>query len=93
MRFAIAPHDPAVPLVIDPYVITGSAYLGGAMVDQIGAMTMDMWGYIYVAGWTESSDFPAGSLRTRVDGVEAFVLKINPANLQVLYATYLGGTS
>ena len=79
--------------MIDPYVITGSTYLGGALTDRVAAMTVDAVGYVYLAGSTESTDFPSGSIRPRVDGAEAYVLKINPANLQVVYATYLGGTA
>ena len=93
VRFEIAPHDPKQPLVIDPYVITGSAYYGGSLTDRINAMALDASGYIYVTGATESMNFPAGSPRARSGGVEAYVLKINPANLQVMYATYLGGNA
>ena len=93
VRFEIEPHDPKQPLVIDPYVITGSAYFGGGLTDRINAMALDTSGYIYVTGATESTDFPTGSPRARSGGVEAFVLKINPANLQVIYATYLGGNA
>ena len=93
VRFVISPHDPALPVVIDPYVITGSTYLGGTLTDRVAAMTVDAAGYVYLAGSTESTDFPSGSIRPRADGAEAYVLKINPANLQVVYATYLGGTA
>jgi hypothetical protein len=93
VRFEIAPHDPKQPLVIDPYVITRSAYYGGGLTDRINAMALDAAGYIYVTGATESTDFPSGSPRGRSGGVEVFVLKINPANLQVVYATYLGGSA
>ena len=93
VRFVISPHDRALPVVIDPYVITGSIYLGGTLTDRVAAMTVDAAGYVYLAGSTESTDFPSGSIRPRADGAEAYVLKINPANLQVVYATYLGGTA
>jgi hypothetical protein len=93
VRFEIAPHDPKQPLVIDPYVITRSAYYGGGLTDRINALALDAAGYIYVTGATESTDFPSGSPRARAGGVEVFVLKINPANLQVIYATYLGGSA
>ena len=93
VRFEIGPHDPKQPLVIDPYVITRSAYFGGGLTDRINAMALDPSGYIYVTGATESTDFPTGSPRVRSGGVEAFVLKIDPANLQVVYATYLGGNA
>jgi hypothetical protein len=93
VRFEISPHDPQLPLVIDPYVITKSAYFGGGLTDRINAMTLDAAGYIYVTGATESVDFPSGSPQARSGGVEVFVLKINPANLQLIYATYLGGSA
>ena len=93
VRFEISPHDPKQPLLIDPYVISKSAYFGGGLTDRIDAMALDSAGYIYVTGATESTDFPAGSPRARSGGVEVYVLKINPANLQVVYATYLGGSA
>jgi uncharacterized repeat protein (TIGR02543 family) len=91
VRFVISPHDPTRPLLIDPYVIAGRAYFGGALTDRISAMAVDASGFIYLAGATESTDITS-PVRPRADGVEAYILKINPANLQVLYATYLGGT-
>lgn len=90
VRFEISPHDPTLPLLIDPYIITGRAYYGGSLIDRILAMAVDPSGFIYLAGATESTDI--SSLRPRVDGVEAYVLKINPSNLQIIYATYLGGS-
>ena len=92
VRFAISPHDPALPLIIDPYVITGSAYFGGGLTEKIAGMAIDASGYIYIAGSTESTDI-SSPVRPRADGVEAYVLKISPSNLQVVYATYLGGTA
>ena len=92
VRFAIAPHNPALPLIIDPYVITRSAYFGGGLTEKIAAMAIDALGYIYIAGSTESADI-ATPVRPRVDGVEAYVVKISPSNMQVVYATYLGGAA
>ena len=92
VRFAIAPHDPTLPLIIDPYVITAATYFGGSLADRIAAMVTDGAGYIYVAGSTESTDFLGSFGNQRGGGVEAFVLKIDPATLQMVYATYLGGS-
>jgi uncharacterized repeat protein (TIGR02543 family) len=92
VRFVISRHDPTRPLLIDPYVVTGRAYVGGALTDRISAMAVDASGFIYLAGATESTDI-ATPVRPRADGVEAYILKVNPANLQVMYATYLGGTA
>ena len=92
VRFVISPHDRTRPLLIDPYVVTGRAYVGGGLTDRISAMAVDASGFIYLAGATESTDI-ATPVRPRADGVEAYILKVNPANLQVIYATYLGGAA
>ena len=93
VRFVITGHDRSKPMVIDPYVVTRSAYLGGSLTDRISAVAVDASGYLYVAGTTESTDFPLGSLRNREGGAEVYVLKLNPSNLAVVYATYLGGSA
>jgi hypothetical protein len=91
VRFAIEPHDPKVELLIGPYVLIASAYFGGGRADRITAMAVDAAGYVYLAGATESTDFPSPSIRAISAGVEAYVLKIHPTTFQVVYATYLGG--
>jgi hypothetical protein len=78
VRFEIAPHDPKQPLVIDPYVITRSAYYGGGLTDRINAMALDAAGYIYVTGATESTDFPSGSPRARSGGGRSICIEDQP---------------
>jgi hypothetical protein len=56
VTFEIARYDAGQPLVIDP-VLSFSTYLGGALADQINAIAYDA-NSIYVAGQTQSSDFP-----------------------------------
>ncbi|MCS7189691.1 MAG: SBBP repeat-containing protein, partial [Bacteroidia bacterium] len=75
-------------------------YIGGSNIDKSYAIAVDATGAIYVTGETWSSNFPVvnplptgGSRRGTID---AFVLKLNPANNgtnDLLYSTYLGGTS
>jgi hypothetical protein len=72
-------------------VLIASAYFGGGRADRITAMAVDAAGYVYLAGATESTDFPSPSIRAISAGVEAYVLKIHPTTFQVVYATYLGG--
>ena len=92
VRFAISPHDPALPLIIDPYVITGSAYFGGGLTEK-----MVEWRSTLQATSTSPDRRNRQIFHRRsgpgADGVEAYVLKISPSNLQVVYATYLGGTA
>jgi hypothetical protein len=89
--FKIGSYDRSKPLVIDP-VLGYSTYLGGFRNDAANAIAVDSAGNAYIAGWTESTDFPVLNPRQNVSGggVDAFVAKVN-ASGALVYATYLGG--
>ena len=82
---------------LDP---TGSAlvystYLGGAFIDSGSGIAVDANGNAYVAGWTNSHNFPTTPgafqpIKLSV-GADAFVTKLNPAGTGLVYSTYLGG--
>lgn len=94
--FALGAYDRSRPLVIDP-VLSYSTFLGGtAANEEIDAIAVDSTGAVYVAGFTNSTDFPVtpGAARTTFAGnTDAFVAKLNPTGTALLYATYLGGAS
>ncbi|MEP6538610.1 MAG: SBBP repeat-containing protein, partial [Bryobacteraceae bacterium] len=91
--FALGPYDPSLELIIDP-VLSYSTYLGGSGFDAITGIAVDSSGNAYVAGYTDSLDFPiAGAIQGGTGGgVDAFVAKLNPAGNALLYATYIGGS-
>ena len=60
VRFEIGTYDRSLPLVIDP-MFEFSTYLGGDGDDQAFGIAVGPDGSVYVVGWTESADFPAGS--------------------------------
>jgi hypothetical protein len=71
-----------------------STYLGGASEDVGFAITADGSGNAYVAGTTDSSNFPItnGAMQTnRAGRFDAFVSKISANGDTLLYSTYLGG--
>lgn len=80
-----------------------SSYFGGSAGTGIGAIAVDKQENIYVAGSTNSFDFPttpgAYLERTIVHAgtpteiYAAFITKLNPAADRILYSTYLGGHS
>ncbi len=91
--FTIGGYDAGRPLVIDP-VLLFSTYLGGSGLDTARAIATDAAGSAYVAGYTDSADFPlAGALQTAIKGsADAFVAKLSADGSALVYCTYLGGS-
>ncbi|MCC6670396.1 MAG: hypothetical protein IT458_05000 [Planctomycetes bacterium] len=91
--FVLGPHDPSLPLVVDP-VLAYATWIGGSNWEYVLDVAADPQGNAYVVGQTASLDFPmAGPIRGTIDGVyDAFVAKLNPGGTALLYATYLGGS-
>ena len=77
-----------------------STYLGGTNFDfsdifNSGGLAIDGNGNVFIAGYTESADFPltSGAFDTSYnEGGDIFITKINPAGTELIYSTYLGGT-
>lgn len=77
--------------------LLASTYLGGSSNDQATAIGIDASSRIWLAGYTESTNFPASPsspmCSTNNGGRDAFVAVL-PANLGApLLATYLGGSN
>jgi hypothetical protein len=93
--FEVAKADPSLPVVIDP--ILQSTYLGGSGKDEAYALAVHpKTGDVYVAGATNSTDFPGtsgGAQASKSRGYDAFVARLNSSLTQILQSTYLGGSS
>ena len=85
---------------LDPYgsKLLFSSYLGGSDIDYGLALALDPAGNVFVTGSTQSTDFPtvkpvqAGN----AGNGDAFVAEIDtnlPQTQQLVYSTYLGGSS
>jgi hypothetical protein len=77
--------------------IVYSTYLGGSGSDNEYGIALDATGRIYLAGWTNSTDFPTSAnaySSSNAGGTDAFVATIDPSasgNAQLAYGTYIGG--
>jgi hypothetical protein len=81
-----------------------SSFLGGSAPDSVQAIGLDPSGSAYLAGSTQSSDFPTVTpLQVGNDGCttingapscssDAFVAKVSPEGTKLEYSTYLGGS-
>ena len=89
-------YDHRLPLTIDP-TLAYSTYLSGSGTDVGEGIAVDSSGAAYVAGETDSTDFPTspGAYRTAYTGGrrDAFVTKLAPDGRSLAYSTYLGGSS
>ena len=73
-----------------------STFLGGPNEDYGSAIAVNSSGIVYVAGITNSSDFPvtSGAYDTSKNGdQDAFVTKLNAAGNGLIYSTFIGGDS
>lgn len=79
-------------------------YLGGSVDDAAYCIAVDGNGDAYVAGATDSANFPIrNGIFTNISGVpiphlgvfpaDAFVAKFDPSGSNLLYSTFLGGES
>lgn len=93
--FAIGLYDPKLPLIIDPALVY-TTYLGGGDFTGGEQISVDSSGSAYITGWTTSSDYPVsgGSYDTSLSGVtDAFITKLSPSGSDIVYSTFIGGSS
>jgi hypothetical protein len=91
---ALANYDHGRQLVIDPFVVFYSTYLGGSAADKALSILVDGTGNTYVAGLTQSIDFPTANAAQPVlnGATDVFISKINASGTALVYSTYLGGS-
>lgn len=88
VAFALGAYDRDAELVIDP-LLAHSSFLWGNGED----LAIDAQGNVYIGGFSPATGMPTtGGYQTSTKGTrDAFVMKLNPAGTQVIYATYIGG--
>ncbi|MEP6570818.1 MAG: PQQ-dependent sugar dehydrogenase [Acidobacteriota bacterium] len=91
--FSLGMYDRTKPLVIDPTLVF-STYLGGTGDDLGSSITVDSNNNIYIAGTTNSTNFPlrGAAFATNAGLADMFVTKIDAAGANIVYSTYIGGS-
>lgn len=86
-------HVCVIKLNADGSTIVYAKVLAGSNSEVPGAVLVDTTGNAYVAGYTNSPDFPVtpGVIQPQLAGVQnAFLTKLDPSG-NILYSTFLGG--
>ena len=75
--------------------IVYSTLLGGSSSDTSTGIGLDPSGNAYIVGWTSSADFPIrNAFQTTLRGLpNVFISKLNTTGSDLLYSSFLGGTS
>lgn len=95
VSFDIATYDTTRTLTIDP-VLAYSTFLGGTGEDAGIEIAVSAHGNAFVTGLTTSINFPTNPDDARFGpggGSDVFVTKFNATGNQLIYSTYLGGSS
>lgn len=78
--------------------IVFATLIGGTKREHHSGITVDEQGFIYIAGGTESPDFPVttDSYDTSFNGAggwggDVFVTKLNPSGTEIIFSTFIGG--
>jgi photosystem II stability/assembly factor-like uncharacterized protein len=87
--FRVGRYNRSLPLVIDP-VVRFASYLGGNGNDTALAVATDAAGNSYIAGCTQSINFP-GAPRAPRGGRDVFVTKLNRNGSAIVYTAFVGG--
>lgn len=70
-----------------------ATYLGGSAYDYATSIAVDAAGAVYVAGGTDSANFPLEKpFQKKRQGRDAFLAKFDPSGKSLVYSTCLGGT-
>jgi hypothetical protein len=95
LAFDLVSYDRGKPLVIDPEVVY-STYFGGTASTEIGGITVDANGSVYVVGDTYAHDFPTQDpiqgTNNHSENFSAIISKFSPDGQSLVYSTYLGGS-
>jgi hypothetical protein len=93
--FYVDPYDEDMVLIIQQDVAISVAEAGVGSHDMGYKIAVDSSGGVYITGRTKSTDFPMkDSHQSKFSGEDdIFVTKLNASGADLIYSTYLGGTS
>jgi hypothetical protein len=97
VAFRFGRYDATQQLIIDP-VLVYSTFLGGTpgadgVQQDVSALAIDQSGNVYVAGTTNSLNFPVTPGVVQPKPQSAFISKLDPSGNSLVFSTYIEGLS
>jgi len=79
----------------DASALVYASYIAGSLEDEVRGLAVAEDGSVVLTGRTSSSDFPVtpGAFDTSLGISDAFVLKLNPGGTDLIFSTFLGGST
>gem|GEM_PF-595499 len=91
VSFDVGQYDTRLPLTLDPTVLY-TMFIGcHDFGTDCSSVAVDSEGCVYVAGYTDATDFPVTCGPSHMGSIDAFVSKRSADGLTHLFWTYLGG--
>ncbi len=94
VRFRVGDYDKNRPVVIDPTIVFSQVIGGNSSGNFANGVASDAAGNVFLAGYTNSIDFPVRNSATApIGGADAFVVKINTSTTPptVAFSTLISG--
>lgn len=103
-RFSVGAYDTTYASFSDIFVskfkiknvtreLLFSTYIGGLNDDVANGVGFDQENNIYVAGWTDSKEYPVKTAYQALPNgkKDACITKLNPTGTEIIYSSYVGG--
>jgi uncharacterized protein (TIGR03437 family) len=91
VRIELGPYDRGLPLVIDP-VLSYATYAGGSETETGTAIAVDAAGNAYLAGTSDSPNFPALKAAS-YSAAHGFVVKLDASGTNFTSTAVIGGAT
>ena len=86
-------NNKVITMKSDDASLIYSTFLGGSHLDYGTDIAVDNWGRVFVAGGTESNDFPVRCGSTKAPSWDGFITVLEWGGSDILFSTHLGGDS
>ncbi len=88
--FKAGKYDKGYDLIIDPFVLAYSTYIGGSKYDVVTNITVDSDNCVYIVGRSNSPEFPTHDGTPPANNFyKSYVTKLSPSGSELVFTTFM----